>query len=214
MKCRRKIYMSRQNVKFKFLLKYLAMPRLHKLDFCPPTYYNRSMNNVKDNYEHYEIERRFLIAMPDEAVLSACAERTDIVQTYLAAQPGETARVRMRGANGRYTYTHTVKTRITAARRVECEREITAAEYAALLKTADPQKHVIRKSRYCLPYCGRVFEIDVFPFWQDRAIMEIELGDENENVVFPTQVHILKEITADGRYTNAAMAVEVPYDEI
>ena len=120
----------------------------------------------------------------------------------------------MRGANGSYTYTHTVKTRITAARRVECEREITAAEYAALLNTADPQMHVIRKSRYCLPYCGRVFEIDIFPFWQDRAIMEIELGDENENVVFPPQVHILKEITEDGRYTNAAMAVEVPYDEI
>ena len=44
--------------------------------------------------------------------------------------------------------------------------------------------------------------------------MEIELDDENENVVFPPQVYMLKEITEDGRYTNAAMAVEVPYDEI
>ena len=152
--------------------------------------------------------------MPDDDVLSACAKRTEIVQTYLAAQPGETARVRISGANGSYTCTHTVKTRITAARRVEREHEITAAEYAALLNTADPQKHVIRKKRYCLPYSGRVFEIDVFPFWQDRAIMEIELCDEDETVVFPPQVHIFKEITADGRYTNAAMAVEVPYDEI
>ena len=32
---------------------------------------------------------------------------------------------------------------------------------------------------------NQYFEIDVYPFWSDKAIMEIELRDEDEKIVFP-----------------------------
>ena len=63
-----------------------------------------------------------------------------------------------------------------------------------------------------LAYEGKEFEIDVYPFWQDKAVMEIELTDETETVKLPPEIEIIKEVTRDRRYTNAALAREIPLD--
>ena len=163
----------------------------------------------------YEIERKFLIRYPDAEMLSRLAEDTRITQTYLLAEgEGDTARVRKRGKDGSYVYTHTVKTHINDLRRVEMEREISLTEYEELLKTADPQRRVIEKTRWVLPYQGKCFEIDLFPFWNDRAYMEVELEDESEEVRLPPQIEIIREVTGDRRYSNAALSLEIPFDEI
>ena len=46
--------------------------------------------------EPLEIERKFLIEMPERAVLDRCPTRWEIWQTYLLAPPGISARVRRR----------------------------------------------------------------------------------------------------------------------
>ena len=47
--------------------------------------------------EQLEIERKYLIAMPDtQALRAACSHVYEMEQTYLAAAPGVTARVRRR----------------------------------------------------------------------------------------------------------------------
>lgn len=165
--------------------------------------------------DNFEIERKFLIEYPDTGVLSNCSDKSDIVQTYLARSPhGGSARVRKRGLDGRYTYTHTEKKRINDRKRIELEREITEEEYQELLKSADPERNVIYKTRYCLDYLGQMFEIDVYPFWQDRAIMELELQEEEQEITFPPFIHVLAEVTSDKRYTNSSLAKHIPYDEI
>ena len=55
-------------------------------------------------------------------------------------------------------------------------------------------------------YENQYFEIDVYPFWQDKAIAEIELSDENAQVVFPEQIKVIKEVTEDEAYKNASLA--------
>lgn len=167
-----------------------------------------------ENETHYEIERRFLIRFPDLEYLSAHAAATDITQVYLTSESGDTDRVRKRGRDGEYSYTHTVKHRISGVRRIEQEREISGEEYGELLKNADPSLRCIEKRRWCLEYGGRLFEIDIFPFWTDRAIVEIELTDEAQTLSFPPEIGVIREITDDGRYTNVALASAVPYDEI
>lgn len=167
-----------------------------------------------ENETHYEIERRFLIRFPDLEYLSAHAAATDITQVYLTSESGDTDRVRKRGRDGEYSYTHTVKHRISGVRRIEQEREISGEEYGELLKNADPSLRCIEKRRWCLEYGGRLFEIDIFPFWTDRAIVEIELTDEAQRLSFPPEIEVIREITDDGRYTNVALASAVPYDEI
>ena len=71
---------------------------------------------------------------------------------------------------------------------------------------ADPEMHQIRKTRYCLTYENQYFEIDVYPFWKDRAIAEIELRDEETEVSFPKELKVIREVTEDENYKNAALA--------
>lgn len=163
----------------------------------------------------FEIERKFLIRYPNLPMLESCAGKTEITQTYLISPtPGFTARVRKRGLDGAYTYTHTQKKRISDIRRIELEREIGEAEYKSLLKSADPKRNVIYKTRYCLEYREQMFEIDVYPFWTDRAILEIELCREEQEIIFPPFLQRIAEVTSDKRYTNASLAVHIPYDSI
>ena len=163
---------------------------------------------------HYEIERKFLIRMPDPAWLRREAEGTEITQTYLLAPPGVSERVRRRGRDGDFVYTHTVKQKLTDLRRIEDEEEIDADRYAELLLRADPSRRVIRKVRWGFTWEGQFFELDVFPFWEDRAFLEIELKDESQEVRLPPELRLIREVTEDPRYTNSALAFAVPYDDI
>ena len=75
-----------------------------------------------------------------------------------------------------------------------------------LLLSADITKRQIHKTRYCLSYENQYFEIDVYPFWDDKAIVEIELCDENAEIKFPEQLKIIKEVTDDDAYKNYSLA--------
>ncbi len=163
---------------------------------------------------HYEIERKYLIRMPDLAWLRAAAESSEITQTYLLAAPGTTERVRKRGKEGAWSYTHTVKRKLSDMRRIEDEEELSAEEYSRLLERADPGRMVISKTRWVLPWRGQLFELDIFPFWEDRAYLEIELEDEGQEVELPPQLRLIREVTDDERYTNASLSLEIPYEEI
>ena len=158
--------------------------------------------------EPLEIERKFLIEYPDLTQLEKLpyCRKVDIVQTYLKDEPGVTSRVRQRGGDGHYIYIQTTKKHITDMKRVEIERRLTKDEYLELLKKADPECHPIRKSRYCIAYKGQYFELDVFPFWNDRAVLEIEMSDENAEIRFPEWLRIIREVTEEPQYKNAVIA--------
>ena len=166
-----------------------------------------------DDINQFEIERKFLIRMPDTAFLLSQGEMSHIVQTYLKTEDGS-ERVRKRGREGGYTYTHTVKKRLSDLRRIEQERVISEGEYLSLLRLADPDMSTIYKDRYCIDYMGQILEIDIFPFYSDRAFLEIELSDESQQIFIPPWIDVIKEVTEDKRYTNAALARNIPYDPI
>lgn len=158
--------------------------------------------------EPYELERKFLIEYPDLKALEALpnCERVEIIQTYLTAPEGEELRIRQRGSNGHYIYFETLKRPAGGAKRIELERRLTKDEYLTRLMDADPSRRPIRKDRYCLADGNQYFEIDVYPFWSDRAIMEIELSDPDEEIRFPKMLKIVREVTDDDSYKNAALA--------
>ncbi len=162
----------------------------------------------------FEIERKFLIRMPDLTWLSTVAKASKISQTYLiGGDPNSTERVRCRESEGKTVYTHTEKLRLNARRRIEVENEIGREEYEGLLLRADPQRRTIEKTRYCLPVDSLVFEIDVFPFWRKQAFLEIELSDENQAFPWPEGIQCIRELTEDSRYTNSALAQSIPEED-
>lgn len=158
--------------------------------------------------EPYEIERKYLIEYPDIKWLESnpSCQRIEIIQTYLNSAAGEEVRVRQRGIDGNYIYFQTIKRKVSDVKRVEIERRLSQAEYLKLLMEADTTKRQIRKTRYCLTYENQYFEIDVYPFWSDKAIAEIELSDENAAIVFPKQIKVIKEVTDDDSFKNASLA--------
>lgn len=158
--------------------------------------------------EPLEIERKFLIKYPNLSWLDNYknCKRIEIIQTYLKSDNDEEIRIRQRGYNGNYIYTKTIKRNINDIKRIEIEKRLSKDEYLNLLMNADENKQPIRKTRYCLTYKNQYFEIDIFPFWKDKAIVEIELNNENESIEFPKQLKLIKEVTKNNEYKNSYIA--------
>ncbi len=158
--------------------------------------------------EPYEIERKYLIEYPDIKVLEALpnCEKVEIIQTYLKSGEGEEIRIRQRGSKGHYIYFETCKKAVSGLKRVEIERRLSKDEYLERLMDADPTKKPIRKDRYCLADGNQYFEIDIYPFWSDRAIVEIELSDPNEEIRFPKMLTLIREVTEEEAYKNSSLA--------
>jgi CYTH domain-containing protein len=155
-----------------------------------------------------DIKRRFLIDYPDIMHLESLpnCQRLEISQTYLVAPEGEENRVRQRGVDGNYIYFQTKKRNVAENQRIRLERRLSKDEYIRLLMDADPSCRPIRKTRYCLTYMNQYFEIDVYPFWNDKAIIEIEQGEEDTNIIFPDFVNVVREVTDDEAYKNLTLA--------
>ena len=160
--------------------------------------------------EPLEIERKYLIAYPNvECLRPLCSAVYEMEQTYLHADPGVTARVRRR-VGEREEFFHTEKQRLTDRTAVERERRIDRTEYEKQLQARDENALTICKTRYCLPYGGLIFEIDVYPFWQSVAVMEVELSSEEQLFDLPPQITVIREVTNDRRMKNAALARCIP----
>ena len=97
---------------------------------------------------------------------------------------------------------------------VEEEGEIDQLEYIRLSQEQQPGCRPLGKTRYRIPYQGHVLEFDIYPFWKDRAILEIELEHEDEGAALPDYVRIIRDVSADIRYKNRCLAENVVYEEI
>ncbi len=157
------------------------------------------------NKNGFEIERKFLIQYPDTALLSKIKNCTvmEIEQSYLSMG----SRIRKICQDNKTYYIKTVKKHISDIKREEHEWEISEAEYIKDLKEKAENTSTIKKTRYAIEQYGFVYEIDVFDFWNDKAFMEVELEDENQQFPIPRFVSVIKEVTEDKRYRNWALAV-------
>lgn len=162
--------------------------------------------------EPLEIERKFLIEYPDPAWLEQQpgSRRVEIVQTYLLSDGSGSRRVRSWTESGRTTWFRTCKRMLTDRTRIEQEDQVTEEEYRSLLAEADPARHPIEKVRWCVPWASHMLEIDLYPFWEKQAVLEVELRDEDEVFQIPPELRILLEVTGDPRYLNSSLAREIP----
>ena len=143
------------------------------------------MNNL-------EIERKFLIRFPDTNLLESLADCKKVIidQTYLKNR----TRIRRWTEDCKTVYIKTFKEKITELVRIERENEINKSEYDALMLEKDPERNTISKIRYRFPFKDKLMEIDIFPFWNDRAFLEIELESENDSFEIPAFIELIKEV--------------------
>lgn len=160
--------------------------------------------------EPLEIEKKYLVRKPSEEEILALGytSKTNIIQTYLHQKGNAERRVRQRGTKeSGYTFYYTEKVDVTSGhgQRIEREKKITQREYLNYLMDADTSFHQISKERYCFIHENRYFELDVFPFSKEYAILEVELNDEIEKVTLPN-LEMIREVTEDKRYRNYSLA--------
>ena len=163
-----------------------------------------------------EIERKYVIAMPDTELLKRCDAYTvsDIEQTYLESSSALTHRVRARRYTDKTVYTETKKVRIDKMSVFEDEKAITETEYKERLNEKKEGTVTLSKTRHTFIYLDKTFEIDIYPEWKSSAILETELSDREETVVFPDFIRVICEVTGDKKYTNASMSREFPKELI
>ena len=153
-----------------------------------------------------ELEKKFLIEYPDISALAKYNPiKYEIEQIYLTSEIGS-HRIRKRVHFGIPTYFETLKIRITGSMCHELEDVISAEEYEELKKKSDPEKYPIYKDRYVFAYGEKVLELDVFPFWDDKAFLEIELDSERDSYSVPPEIKIIEDVSDNPRYKNNYLA--------
>lgn len=166
-----------------------------------------------------EKERKFLIRFPlsqeaKEIVLDKADAPAHMVQTYLEVKDGFCERVRMVsvemwGRNMAPHYYHTTKKFISPGVNQEDEEQITRTEYHELLMKADPSLNEIVKTRYFVTWAGKLFELDLFHEQHEGlAILEIELTDMESVFELPPFLEVIREVTAEKEFSNAALAAK------
>ena len=170
---------------------------------------------MNDSKTGIEIERKYIRALPAEDSYEGLCEysRSEIVQVYLKSPLGITHRVRKRTAGGVSRYYETTKVRIDAISAEEREREISEKEFSALLELSDTSRRPIVKTRHAFIFGSQLFEIDVYPDWKKTCILETELESRDSSVDFPPFIRIIREVSGERAYSNAAMAKSFPKED-
>lgn len=166
----------------------------------------------QDNKAPLEIERKFLIRRPDTEELAKTdgAVRYDIEQIYLpTTADGDQPRIRRRVGTEGVECFYTVKRRISDVTREEIEQCISEERFHELADGVGKCAPSIKKIRWCIPSGDHVAEVDIYPFWERLAVVEVELSAEDERFVLPPVLSVVREVTGERRYINRSMALEL-----
>ena len=153
-------------------------------------------------------KRKFLIEMPDltSLVKTRNAVALDMMQTYLVVtKPGVERRVRQQKNGEDYLYFYTEKHTLEDGTKWVTEKPISEKVYVNYLMESDSSMHSVRKTKYRFVYRDCRYEVDVYPFSADRAVLfqythvlDAELPDD---------IRVIREVTGDGDYKNRKLAM-------
>ena len=150
---------------------------------------------------------KYLISMPDMENLAKryAAVPIDMVQTYLCmTNPCIERRVRRQKHGGEYMYFYTEKHIRPDGTKWDTEKPITEKDYNRYLLEADPELQSVDKTKYRFVYDSCRFEIDVYPFSADKAVMF--RYSENDEAAIPPEIRVIREVTGDPDYKNKQLA--------
>ncbi len=152
-------------------------------------------------------KRKFLVEMPDVEALAKRynAVALDMMQTYLRMiNPSVERRIRQQENGSDYLYFYTEKHFMADGTKWDTEKPISEKTYIRYLMEGDNGLHSVRKRKYRFIYEGCRFELDVYPFSRDRAVLFIYSG--NADAALPPEIRVIREVTGDLAYKNRQLA--------
>lgn len=151
-----------------------------------------------------EIERKFLIDQQQWDNLSK-PEGKLFRQGYLLSDKDKTVRVRATETKGFLT----IKGQTIGATRMEYEYEIPVAEATELLDNFSLSE--LSKTRYEIPFSGKVWEVDVF-LGDNKGLTVAEIELDSEDEIFDLPDWVSKEVTEEEKYYNSNLTV-IPFKD-
>jgi len=145
-----------------------------------------------------EIERRFILDHRPPADLLGAG--THIRQGYLAGEDHVEVRLRITDSEAVIT----VKAG-QGRRRVEVEVQIADEDAESLWPSTEGRR--IKKTRYRVPVAGHTAEVDIYEEHLAGLVsVEVEFESEGDADSFQAPDWFGREVTGDGRWSNAALA--------
>jgi GTPase SAR1 and related small G proteins len=169
----------------------------------------REIFRVVGRPEPMDKKHKYLIAMPDmnKLVVNRGAVPFEMTQNYLViTNPRIERRIRKQKNGSEYLYFYTEKHLMEDGTMWDTERPISAKAYESYLLEAEPELQPVHKVKYRFNDKRQRFEIDVYPFSRERAVMFAYAGADEAEVVPPPEIEILREVTGDPEYKNKTLA--------
>ena len=152
------------------------------------------------------VEKKYLISMPDvdQLMKNKQCRKVHVKQHYIIDETRqEKEKIVLRRENNKNFYYKVVK-----KNKVKYSNSITADKYINKLEDETKKFYHIHKDRYYYIFDSRCIKIDVFPFWKDKAILEVDILNDRENIKFPKFVNIIEDVTDNEAYKNYYLAEE------
>ena len=169
----------------------------------------REIFRIVGRPEPMDKKHKYLIAMPDmnRLVVNYGAVPFEMTQNYLVVtNPRIERRIRKQKNGSDYLFFYTEKHLMEDGTKWDTERPISSKEYKKYLLEAEPELQPVHKVKYRFNLDRQRFEIDVYPFSKEKAVMFAYAGSDDRDVTPPAEVTILREVTGDPEYKNKTLA--------
>lgn len=148
-----------------------------------------------------EIERKYLVR--DDSYKALATRSVRMKQAYLSIDDRSTVRLRI-----------TDRTAMLTIKGASLDGGLSRSEWEYQIPLQDAREmlplsksNVLDKVRYYVPYEGFTWEVDCFEGnYEGLTIAEIELVSTTDTPPLPSWV--LREVTGDARYYNAALSID------
>lgn len=152
-----------------------------------------------------EEERKYIVEITDK--LPDCIE-TDIIQTYLVADPGCEVRLRKRIGTSNVSNILTTRRRVSDTEELVTKRLISNTLYETMLQQADPYRRTINKKRKSFIWKGQFFELDTYMEPAGLIILETKGIATHSDLKLPPFLRIIEDITGSTKYYNYNLALK------
>lgn len=160
-----------------------------------------------------EIERKFIVHQSDFLELKnhTKVKRKNVIQFYLYSNDPEVER-RIRTVytvDSDFVYYYTEKRAVSndnQISRFEEENIIEGSRFIELLFEIDDNLQPILKKRFTFTFENQFFELDIFNFEKEYALLEIELESEDSEISLPFEFKNSFEVTNNPNFKNSQIA--------
>ncbi|KAK6191634.1 hypothetical protein SNE40_003274 [Patella caerulea] len=158
-------------------------------------------------------KRKFLVSQILNGVRFPFLQEFQVVHDYLVTPSRKMqARLRRRGQNDHWTYTHTIRRPEINKQSVELRQPISSKEYEILQAQRDGRHDTIYKTRQCFLWQNHYFQMDIYqdpcPSRCKGLILLETYTAEDKEISLPDFLKIEREVTDENFYSMFSLSLK------